>query len=236
MKPGMWLNFNWDCGKQLEGLPSPYRTCIEMVATHEFGHALGFTHEQNRLDAPAWCRELADDPYPGIYMTPYDPDSIMNYCHTGYATNGNLSEHDIAGLRAWYGPNPSSGAAWHQECRYNTIIFTKNGILQIRGSMQELSIENFNGDALLICVPAGYQVIAYDGVNFQGTPVKLDGPIMWAIPNGARPVYSLKMSDIRSGQSVSRLRALRRQARHRVVQGDAFPGRPAERSRLDEPD
>ena len=93
-------------GKKIDGVPSgmhlnltgaacplaSHQRCIEAIATHEFGHALGFAHEQNRADAPAWCRDKVQGSDPNIYMTRYDESSIMNYCSPTYDNNGNLSQ------------------------------------------------------------------------------------------------------------------------------------------------
>jgi hypothetical protein len=49
---------------------------------HEFGHALGLSHEHARADENAGCVPSTHDEYHAVsdgYMTPYDKDSVMHY-------------------------------------------------------------------------------------------------------------------------------------------------------------
>lgn len=97
---GMVLNFtfvNWPC-------PYARQQCIEAIAVHEFGHAMGFAHEQNRPDTPAWCREPQQGADGDRMIGPWDANSVMNYCHNSYSNYGALSAVDIQAARAIYGP------------------------------------------------------------------------------------------------------------------------------------
>lgn len=101
MPQGMVLNFTFkgwspSCASMKE-------FCVYSLAVHEFGHALGFTHEQNRPDAPPQCRKDSQGTTGDYLVTKYDPDSVMNYCNPTWNGDGKLSALDIEAVRKFYG-------------------------------------------------------------------------------------------------------------------------------------
>ena len=104
MKNGIVLNLTFE--KHLPECRKTLETCIRATAVHEFGHVLGFPHEHIHPDAPDDCviLPIAGEEYPtSLLSTPYDPDSVMNYCNGVFANHGVLSHYDKIKLRSVYG-------------------------------------------------------------------------------------------------------------------------------------
>ncbi|MEZ4775441.1 MAG: tachylectin-related carbohydrate-binding protein [Bacteroidia bacterium] len=129
---GMVLNFTFMLwGSSCSGTRE---YCIKAIGVHEFGHALGFAHEQNRKDAPLDCQLDAQGGDGDWWVTTYDESSIMNYCNPAWNNDGFLSDKDKVGVRFLYGGkliedpiiyalDPSGKLLWYKHSGYWTGAF-----------------------------------------------------------------------------------------------------------------
>lgn len=112
---GMLLDFN--VGRA--GLvPQHFKTnkaAIKAIAAHEFGHALGLSHQQLRdscylcnvdvksIDRPLhWDGSTIVNEANALWFMPCDPLSIMNYCNGKFYNGGELSAVDVRNIQVFY--------------------------------------------------------------------------------------------------------------------------------------
>jgi hypothetical protein len=109
--PGLLMGFpsNWNQDDQT-------RANFRSLILHEFGHILGFAHEQERSDGPPGVSCYTNKITNGIPIGPPDPTSIMgwSYCTTAL---GALSPQDVRAARSVYGTGRSGSNDFNNDGR-----------------------------------------------------------------------------------------------------------------------
>jgi len=151
LKPGLLLGFplNWNSSND-------NRTKMRGLVLHEFGHVLGFHHEQEHPDGNGSidpCYDTAD-PYGGIALGAPDKDSVMgwSYCNgRNLLKNTVLTPNDLFYTRQLYGASATHLAS---PAAHASDVFCRDG--------EECRLGDVDGDGMKDVIAFGHGVTGTD--------------------------------------------------------------------------
>jgi hypothetical protein len=171
-KGAQWVDLdfifaNWD-----PSCMSNREYCIRAIASHEFGHVLGFAHEQNEAQTPEWCKELKKPQGNNgdLYLTRWDQRSIMDYCSPQWDGAGDvagmLSPLDRWGAQKVYGRKGIGAVLWSQNDPVYGLQVGASQVLDLYGTLGHIvGWQNFTTFSSPPELPLDASIVAINDFN-----------------------------------------------------------------------